>query len=155
MSELKLVTYCGLYCELCAQRGRMPRQAATLRATMAKEGYEHWGPELPGFEDFWGFLSTLCDPEKACPGCRQGGGPPWCGIRKCARERGVESCPFCEERPCERIHELARGYPTLIPDGVRLREIGLEAWLREHRERAATGFAYADIRCHPHNVPQD
>ena len=50
MVSLKLVTYCGLHCQLCAQRGRIPRQADLLRESMRKEGYELWGKELSGFE---------------------------------------------------------------------------------------------------------
>ena len=153
MDNLDLVTYCGLYCGLCAQRGRIPRQAEVLRESMAKEGYEFWGKELPGFDKFWRFLTDLCDPDKGCPGCRKGGGPPFCSIRKCARERKVDVCVFCEEYPCNRVFEIAKGYPTLIADGERMRKLGREAWLQEQEERAKTGFAYADIRCHPYQVP--
>jgi len=155
MDTLKLVTYCGLYCGLCAQRGRIPRQANALKESMVREGYEFWGQEIPGFDDFWRFLASLCDPEKSCPGCRQGGGPPFCSIRKCARERKVEVCVYCEEYPCQRVLGIAKGYPTLIADGKRIQEVGLESWLQEQEERAKTGFAYADIRYHPYDIPAE
>ena len=154
MADLKLVTYCGLYCDLCAQRGRIPSQARELREAMTKEGYESWAGHLDHFQGFWAFLGQLCDPDTACPGCRQGAGPEFCGIRKCARQRGVEVCPFCEEYPCQRILDLERGYPTLISDGRRMCEIGLDSWVAEQQERARTGFAYADIRCQPYKVPE-
>jgi hypothetical protein len=125
-----------------------------LREAMAKEGYEYWASQLLHFTEFWTFLARLCDPEAACPGCRQGGGPEFCGIRKCARPRSVEVCPFCDEYPCERLRELAKGYPTLIPDGRRMREIGLERWILGQEERSRTGFVYADIRCYPYKVPE-
>ena len=150
-----MVTYCGLYCGLCAQRGRIPRQANTLRESMSREGYELWGAEIPGFEEFWRFLKALCEPEKSCPGCRQGGGPPFCSIRTCARGRGVDICVECEEYPCRRVEGIAKGYPTLIADGKRMGEIGVEAWIEEQEERAKTGFAYVDIRCYPYEVPED
>jgi hypothetical protein len=146
VDKLRFVTYCGLYCGLCAQRGRIPRQAQALRGSMSKEGYEFWGREIPGFEAFWGFLANLGDPDKACPGCRQDGGYPACEIRICARERQIEVCALCEQFPCERIQHFAKVYPTLITDGERLREIGVDAWLAEQDQRAETGFAYADIR---------
>lgn len=156
MEKLTFVTYCGLYCGLCTARNRIPHQAKALRGTMAKGGYEQWAPEvLPGFTGFWKFLNNLCDPDKTCPGCRQGGGPPFCGIRKCAQKRNVETCPLCNEFPCHRINELARGYITLIPDGKRLKEKGIDAWIDEQEERAKTGFAYADIRCQPYSIPQE
>jgi hypothetical protein len=154
MIDLKFVTYCGLFCGLCAQRGRIPARAAALRDTMAKEGYEYWAVSLPDFREFWAFLARLCAADTACPGCRQGGGPEFCGIRKCARQRGVEVCPFCAEYPCHSIQQLAKGYPTLVSDGRRMREIGLERWIPEQEACARTGFVYADIRCHPYSVPE-
>lgn len=155
MDELKLVTYCGLYCGLCSQRGRIPHQAHLLKESMVKEGYEVWGKELPGFNEFWAFLVDLCNPDKACPGCRRDGGPPFCSIRKCARQRKVDICVFCEEYPCKRLMGIAKGYPTLIADGNRIREIGIETWIQEQEERAKTGFAYGDIRCYPYSVPRE
>jgi len=122
---------------------------------MATEGYEFWGKELPGFDGFWSFLTRLCDPDKACPGCRQDGGPPFCTIRKCARGRGIDVCVFCSEYPCKRILGVAKGYPTLISDGARMRDIGIEAWVQEQETRAKTGFAYADIRCTPYEIPME
>ncbi len=153
--ELKLIAYCGLYCGLCAERARIPEQAQALRETMAEEGYEYWGTDLPAFKEFWFFLNNLCDAEKTCLGCRSNGGPPFCGIRKCAREREVEICVFCEEYPCSRIRMLEVGYPMLVKDGLRMRELGESKWVREQEKRVKTGFAYADIRCRPYKVPRD
>jgi hypothetical protein len=155
MTDLALVTYCGLYCGLCSERGRLPEQARALRALMVKEGYEYFGAERPGFAEFWRFLEGLCDPQENCPGCRAGGGPPFCGIRKCARARGVESCPLCDDYPCHRIKMLAEGYPTLIADGKRMQTVGLATWIAEQVERGKTGFAYVDIRYHPYSIPEE
>jgi hypothetical protein len=122
---------------------------------MTKEGYEYWATDEPGFTEFWAFLIKLCDPEKRCPGCRAGGGPPFCGIRKCARSRAVEICPQCSDYPCHRIEMLAEGYPTLVADGERMLKVGIEAWIEEQKDRARTGFAYVDIRYHPYSVPKE
>jgi hypothetical protein len=153
--KLKLITYCGLYCDLCSERGRIPKDAQALKESMAKEGYENWGNALEGFSGFWQFLNNLCEPDKACPGCRQGGGSPFCGIRKCAKKKGHDICVYCPDYPCHRIEALAKGYPTLISDGKRIKEIGLDKWLAEQKQRAATGFVYADIRREPYEVPED
>jgi hypothetical protein len=40
----------------------------------------------------------------------------------------------------------------LLADGKRMKAIGLEKWIKEQEKRRATGFAYADIRCKPHDV---
>ncbi|MCR4407622.1 MAG: hypothetical protein NUW24_12000, partial [Anaerolineae bacterium] len=37
---LEEVAYCGLYCGLCASRRRIPQQAAALRETLRREGYD-------------------------------------------------------------------------------------------------------------------
>ena len=113
------------------------------------------GGDQPGFTEFWAYLSRLCDPEGCCPGCRAGGGPPFSGIRKCARAREVEICPLCADYPCHRIEMLAEGYPTLLADGKWMQAVGIEAWIIEQEERAGTGFAYVDIRCHPCEIPEE
>jgi len=141
--DLTYVTYCGLYCKLCAQAGRIPRQAAELADSLVKEGWEYWGDKE--------LLSRLRELTGAAgpdfTGCRGGKcGYPGCHIRKCARERGVEVCSSCEDYPCDHVKALGKVYPTLIADGTRQREIGLAKWIEEQEERCKTGFCYADIR---------
>ncbi|MCX7703526.1 MAG: DUF3795 domain-containing protein [Planctomycetota bacterium] len=155
MDEMRLVAYCGLYCDLCAQRARIPYQAKALKETMVKEGYDSWGEGIKGFSSFWEFLSGICDPDKCCAGCRQGGGHPFCPVRKCASERQLEVCVFCDEYPCKKILHIAAGYPMLIADGQRLKEIGIKRWITEQKERVNTGFSYSDIRYHPTSTSPD
>lgn len=152
MADLKMLTYCGLYCGLCAQRNRIPQRAQDLQETMKKEGYEHWGHSIPGFNDFWQFLSGLVESESKCSCREELCGPPFCGIRKCAQKKGIDVCVFCDEYPCDRILGIAQGYPTLLADGKRMKDIGVEAWIKEQEERAKTGFAYVDIRCYPYDI---
>jgi hypothetical protein len=57
--QLEFVTCCGLYCELCAERARIPRQAAALQHAMTEEGWPYWGHTVPGFTEFWQFLERL------------------------------------------------------------------------------------------------
>lgn len=155
METLKLITYCGLYCGLCAQHTRIPEQAKRLKESMKKEGYEYWGNEIPGFKGFWKFLSNLAESKEDC-NCRQGNcGAPFCTIRKCAQDKHVEICVDCNEYPCQRILGIAKGYPTLLADGKRMKEIGIETWVKEQEERRTTGFAYVDIRCYPYEVPDE
>jgi hypothetical protein len=143
--QLEFVTYCGLWCELCAERGRIPKRAAALQEAMAEEGWPHWGPTVPGFSEFWEFLGGLCA-DGGCRGCRAGGGFPECQIRICAREGGLELCSQCADFPCDHIEALGARYPTLIADNRRLQAVGLEQWLEEQEERARRGVCYADIR---------
>jgi len=148
MPDIKYVTYCGLYCGLCSTRNRIPGQANALWQSMKKEAYDHWGKLVyDNFEKFWDFLGKLKDYTYICPGCRQGGGNPDCEIRKCAQKKKIEVCALCEEFPCDLIRRFSKVYITIIPDGIRIKKIGLEAWIEEQKERAQTGFCYVDIRC--------
>ncbi|MBL7161658.1 MAG: DUF3795 domain-containing protein [Anaerolineales bacterium] len=142
--QLEFVTYCGLYCGLCAARTRIPKRAAALQEAMTIGGWPDWGADIPGFAEFWRFLEGLAT--GGCPGCRAGGGPPQCQIRNCARQRGLELCSRCPDFPCSRIEALGAIYPTLIADNRRLQTVGLEQWLSEQEERARRGVVYADIR---------
>ena len=149
MNDLNLeeVAFCGLYCGLCASRRRIPQQAARLRETLRKEGYDQGYFDIPCltevFATFWKGLNCLAD--SPCPGCRGGGGNPDCAVRACAQEHAVTICPLCADYPCQRLGMLHH-YPLLLPDGYRLQKVGLERWVSEQEARAAAGFAYADIR---------
>jgi hypothetical protein len=143
--KLEFVTYCGLYCGLCAGRARIPKRAAALQEAMAEEGWLGWGAGIPGFAEFWRFLEGL-HADGGCPGCRAGGGPPHCQIRACAQGRGLELCSQCPDFPCSHIEALGDIYPTLLADNRRLQAVGLEQWLAEQEERTRRCVVYADTR---------
>ncbi len=155
MVDLKHVAYCGLYCGLCAQANRIPAQARALAESMRRGGWDHWGDTIDGFRGFWSFLQDLAGSEPRCSCREEHCGYPPCGIRKCAKRKGITVCPFCAEYPCSRIQALARGYPTLLADGQRMLGLGIEAWIEEQEARRKTGFCYVDIRCEPYEVPDE
>jgi hypothetical protein len=146
VTDLKHVTYCGLYCGLCLNGCRIPRRAAELQDLLHKVRIEEWGPDLPGYDGFRVFLNELAgfEPRASCRA--RSCGPETCAIRTCAEEKGVDACPFCSDYPCERILTLAKRYVMLIGDGERMRAVGLEAWIEEQEARKARGFAYVDVR---------
>lgn len=112
---------------------------------MIKEGYEYWGHDIPGFTPFWEFLSRLA--VKNENNCRDNNcGFPQCPIRKCARQKKIDICIECDEYPCERFDFLIERYPTLIPGGKRMKEIGYDKWIEEQEEKLKTGFQYCDTR---------
>jgi hypothetical protein len=51
---------------------------------MKRQGFETFGPYMQNYKEFREFMNTLIGAE-GCPGCRQGGGNPACGMRICAR----------------------------------------------------------------------
>jgi len=137
---LRYVTYCGLYCGLCANRNSIPQQARQLEKTLYEEDFNYfYYPQSP----FWKLLQQLSNLDCAC---RTGCGPPDCDIRNCAKQKGVEVCPQCSEYPCTLMQNMAEVYPNLIQDGRHLQRIGLEEWVKEQDERAKRGFVYGDIR---------
>jgi len=143
-----LVSYCGIYCGLCSARTQIPERARAL--IDALENGEHPTPD-----DVRRWLEDL-GKVPADKYCRSGKcGHPACSIRKCAIDRKLEVCPECDEYPCERIHILAASEPTLLHDGARIKEHGLDAWIDEQEERKRCGFCYSDIRCLPCTVPTD
>lgn len=149
VSNKDLVTYCGLYRGLCGVHARIPQRAAALRETLRVA--ENEGPE-----PFRRVLAELAAP----PGnrcCRAGtcDNTGRCGIRKCAVAKGVFACPLCSDFPCKRIATLGRSESTLVHDGQRLKEIGLEAWSAEQEQRRQAGFCYDDVRCLPCTIPKE
>jgi len=147
-NSLLLVTYCGLYCGLCAQHTRIPHNARQLQQTLQEEGLEdfyQYFPEMKKvFPQFSQFLENLA---KFDCTCRSGkGGPSNCEIRECVRQRSINVCPQCKEYPCQHIQKLAERYPTLIQDGKRLQKIGIQKWIDEQEQRAKRGMSYSDLK---------
>ncbi|MDD4870822.1 MAG: DUF3795 domain-containing protein [Kiritimatiellae bacterium] len=149
MTDLKYVTYCGLYCRVCSMLTRIPQQASALQETLHTEGWERFGEYcLPEFKAFWSALTNLSKLEKTCQGCRGGCGDPGCEIRKCALAKNVTVCSACVEYPCHRIDVLAKNQPNLVEDGMRQQKVGLDKWIVEQEEKRQNGFCYIDVR-HP------
>lgn len=146
--RLKLVTYCGLYCGLCDWHTRLPQRAAALKESLAVA-------ECRPPKAVEQFLQSLASHPANDKHCRSGRCGARCAIKKCAIGKGVTVCAECGEYPCKRIMTLARSESTLVHDGQRLRQIGLDAWIAEQEQRKARGFCYADVRCLPCTVPEE
>jgi hypothetical protein len=43
-----------------------------------------------------------------CPGCRNNGGNPFCGIRKCAKKKGYSTCVECESDLCNKFKSILK-----------------------------------------------
>jgi hypothetical protein len=149
MADLKHVTYCGLYCKLCARMARIPGQAAELRRTLQLENWDRAMilPDPKG-QAFWDILTWLAQSGESCS-CRGGCGWPDCPMRKCARAKGLDVCSACPEFPCKDVKEFSRSYPTLIADNMRQRDVGMEQWIEEQEARCQRGFCANQIWCQP------
>jgi hypothetical protein len=148
MSDDDFITYCGLYCGLCAERTVLPSRAQELLDLVKDEGYDLFYEYIPGMkEQYPSFINVLKDLSAMDCRCRNGsGGPPDCEIRACAKQRNVFVCMECPEFPCRKWDTIARSYPLLAVDALRYRELGKERWLEEQRAKARKGLNYRMLR---------
>lgn len=91
--------------------GEFPQKAKDLRTLVTRFGVKEWAGLVPGGKeiDFGNLDKALLwiAENTACPGCKEGGGPPDCDIRKCAKERGLGDCVKCPDlEPCDRFDWL-------------------------------------------------
>jgi hypothetical protein len=91
------IAYCGLDCATCPAHLAWKNDDDKLRKKQAAE----WGsPDYP-----------ITAEEINCVGCKVDAEPKFkscaaCGVKSCARERGVETCAHCEDYGCETLEGL-------------------------------------------------
>ncbi len=103
--DTNLIAYCGLYCGDChGFNGRIPDLARDLREELRKAKYEKFaafasgfsfGKDFKNYEECYKVLGAMVG-FRCKKGCRNGGGNPFCKIRKCAQKKGLEGCWLCE-----------------------------------------------------------
>jgi hypothetical protein len=76
-----------------------------------------------------------------CLGCHGSIRSRWCAscsIRQCTEEKGILTCAFCDEFPCEKLKEYYEEDKCGDKSRAHMlmqKEIGLEKWLGEMREK--------------------
>ncbi len=130
-------------CANCATKARVEPAAKALYDEMKKAGFEDVVHFLPDGAEFWTFLGGMAE-NGACMSCLSGSGNPCCGIRICAKEKGMDMCALCADYPCDKFAGLLAGYPMLKGDNALLREKGMDAWMRLQDDRRATRYTYSD-----------
>ena len=103
---------CGIICVSCPLgNGAVAESASRTRKNIADYKIAMWSPFVPGGEAIdWAAVDRGLDwLEKyaVCAGCGNGGGPPDCTIRICAREKGIDLCSSCPDlEGCTRFEWL-------------------------------------------------
>jgi len=111
-----LIACCGLYCGDChGYRGKVADLARDLRKELRDSKYR----EFALFASEKGFNKALKDYDTAYDvlgamvkfrcrkGCRNGGGPPFCKMRKCSGSKGFEGCWECPDfQTCTKLDFL-------------------------------------------------
>jgi len=92
--------YCGLDCDTCEARLAHAANDLAKLEEMARKTREEWG------------VPDATAESVRCVGCF--GNPPdpligycfECGIRACARDKGVPTCAECPDYACDRLAEF-------------------------------------------------
>ena len=102
--ENNLMAYCGLRCNECfSHEGRIADLARDLRKELRKARFEKKAEGMSQISFFKSFenynqcyevLGTMV--KLRCKTvCRDGGGNPFCKIRKCCEKKNIEGCWLC------------------------------------------------------------
>jgi hypothetical protein len=114
--KVKMIAYCGLYCQECPSfTGCIADLARNLRKELRTYRYDKIAEALSSISFFEAFknyqqgyqlLGALV--KMRCKhGCKGGGGPPFCKIRKCCQKKEIEGCWECDEfTTCEKLDFL-------------------------------------------------
>lgn len=98
----KMTAFCGLDCSTCpihlATREEDKKKQQSLRKSIVKQCAEQYG------------INLLPEDVSDCDGCRANTGRIFtgcsnCRIRKCASDKNIESCAFCNDYACEILLE--------------------------------------------------
>lgn len=114
MENKDLVTYCGLYCGDCFNyKGEIADLARDLRKKLREakfarvsQGLSEFFKEFKDYEQCYEVLGAMVR-LRCGRSCRNGGGPPFCRIRKCCQKKNIPGCWECEEfEACEKLDFL-------------------------------------------------
>lgn len=77
-----------------------------------------WSPNFPEGDGIdWATVDRALEwmvKYTCCAGCENGGGPPDCAIRSCAREKGYELCSSCDDlESCTKFDWLGDAGPQM------------------------------------------
>jgi len=88
----KMIGYCGYNCYLCPARSDDPAIRQKL---------------VEGWRKLYGHQNYTVDNVK-CDGCPSNGevADKECKARPCAKEKGIKSCAYCGDFPCDKLRHL-------------------------------------------------
>jgi hypothetical protein len=117
MESGSVVTYCGLCCLDChGHSGKIPDLARELRKELRKAHYEKFAETISGYPFASAFknyrecyeLLGMMMKFRCKAGCRGGGGPPFCKVRKCCESREIAGCWECNRfEVCDTLDFLS------------------------------------------------
>lgn len=142
--DTNLIAYCGLYCEDChGFNGKIPDLARDLRAELRKANYDKFagfisqygfGKDFQNYEECYKVLGAMVK-FRCKKGCKNGGGSPFCKIRKCSQKKGLEGCWLCEKfENCKELNFLVPVHGDAHKKNLRnIKKNGKEAFVEGKR----------------------
>lgn len=114
--EKDLVAYCGLYCGECfGHEGKIADLARDLRKELRQAKFEkfakfisqyNFGKVYENYPECYGVLGAMVK-FRCKRTCKDGGGPPFCKMRKCCQKNGYDGCWECDEfETCNKLDFL-------------------------------------------------
>ncbi len=115
---------CGIVCSSCPLgSGAVAESAGRTKKNIADYKIAMWSPFVAGGEVIdWAAVDRGLDwMEKyaVCAGCGNGGGPPDCTIRICARDRGYELCSSCPDLDSCTKFEWLEGHGSQLKEKLK------------------------------------
>ena len=115
-SDTELIAYCGLYCNDChGYNGKIPDLARDLRKELRNAKYDKFahfiskysfGKDYKNYDECYKVLGAMVK-FRCRKGCKNGGGSPFCKIRKCAQKKDYDGCWECKDfETCKKLDFL-------------------------------------------------
>ena len=103
-------SYCGLNCATCKDRFHTVRNKMNdLESAFEKVNIAEMARAIPFMNSkYKGYKKLIAFFKNECPGCRNKGGNPFCGIRKCSKKKGYFTCVECKSDICKKFKSLLK-----------------------------------------------
>ncbi len=116
VKDTNLIAFCGLYCGDChGFTGKIPDLARDLRKELREIHYDKFagfistysfGKDFKNYDECYKVLGAMVK-FRCRKGCRNGGGSPFCKIRKCVQKKNLDGCWDCSKfENCKELNFL-------------------------------------------------
>ncbi len=139
---LESLGYCGLCCKDCFfHKGEIADLAKELRRKLREaklnKNYLEFSKFAREFKDYptcYNVLGAMVR-MRCRKMCRGGGGPPFCRIRRCCQDKGLEGCWECKDfETCKKLDFLKPTHGDAHIKNLRkIKKVGVEEFLRGKR----------------------
>lgn len=130
INQEKLIAYCGIFCGECfSYSGKIADFARDLRKELRQSRFDKIAESLSSISFFKTFkkypecyevlgamVKLRCKNE-----CRNGGGNPYCVIKKCCQKKQIEGCWLCDGfEDCKKMDFLKTTHGDALLKNLRI-----------------------------------